>query len=91
VRDRPTALGGIRPRYPRSARLHGQEGRVGVRAGVDAAGRVVAAAVVRSSGHAVLDDAALEAVRTARFVPAERNGRPVAGETTLQFQFRLSD
>ncbi len=91
VRDQPTALSGITPRYPFHARAEGQEGLVTVRVWVSGEGRVESAEVVRSSRFSALDEAALGAVRKARFAPAERGGRRVAGEIDLTFEFRLKD
>ncbi len=91
VRDQPTALSGITPRYPFHARAEGQEGSVMVRVRVSGAGRIESAEVVRSSGFVALDEAALGAVNKARFAPAERGGRRVAGEIDLTFEFRLKD
>ena len=52
-------------RYPRSARLNGLEGRVLLRAVIRADGHLAEVSVITSSGHTVLDDAAVEAVRLA--------------------------
>lgn len=79
------------PDYPRAARRAGWEGRVILRVtvGADGAGAEVAVAV--SSGHAVLDEAALAAVRRWRFQPATRAGRPVAARLDVPIRFRLDD
>jgi protein TonB len=45
--------------------------------------------IVQSSGHAVLDEAAVRAVREWRFKPAVRDGIPVAARQTIRFTFRL--
>jgi protein TonB len=87
----PTALSEISPRYPVSARAGGQEGSVTVRIRVSAEGRTESQEVVRSSGVRSLDKAAIDAVRSARFAPAERGERRVAGEIDLTFEFRLKD
>ncbi len=70
------------PDYPWLARRRGWQGVVAIFVHVDSAGAVTAAAVARSSGHEVLDQAALEAVRGWRF----RGG---VGETTVEVEFRL--
>jgi protein TonB len=91
TRDQPTALSGITPRYPFHARAEGQEGTVVVRVRVSREGRTESAEVVGSSCFSALDEAALGAVRKARFAPAERGGRRVAGEIDLTFEFRLEN
>ena len=55
--------------YPRAARRQGLEGVVLVELVVDAAGRLVSSRVVRSSGHEVLDEAALADVRRLERLP----------------------
>ncbi len=56
-------------RYPERARLRGDEGTVGIRFTVDAAGRVLEVAVVHSSGSTLLDDAAREMLAGQRVPP----------------------
>ncbi len=58
-----------RKSYPERARLRGDEGTVGVRFTVDAAGRVLEVAVVHSSGSTLLDDAAREMLAGQRVPP----------------------
>lgn len=79
------------PRYPRLARRRGQEGRVLLRVAVRSDGRPRSIAVLRSSGHRLLDEAALEAVRRWQFVPAERDGRPIEGQVDVPVAFRLTE
>jgi len=52
-------------RYPSSARVNGLEGRVVLRAVIRADGHLAEVSVIKSSGHAVLDTAAMEAVKLA--------------------------
>ncbi|ALA56986.1 energy transducer TonB [Nitrospira moscoviensis] len=52
-------------RYPTSARLNGLEGRVVLKAVIRSDGQLAEVTVVKSSGHAVLDAAAMEAVKLA--------------------------
>ncbi len=79
------------PRYPAAARRRGLEGRVLVHALVSAAGACARAEVRRSSGHPVLDEAALRAVRGWRFVPATREGRAVEAGVEIPIVFRLEE
>ena len=53
-------------------------GTVVLRMHVDETGQVVRSAVMQSSGHANLDEAALHAARTARFAPHRIGGVPTA-------------
>jgi protein TonB len=52
-------------RYPTSARLNGQEGKVILKAVIRSDGQLVEVSVQKSSGHHVLDAAAMEAVKLA--------------------------
>ncbi|PSM14759.1 energy transducer TonB [Stenotrophomonas maltophilia] len=58
---------GVSPRYPRQAMQEGLSGRSLLKAVVDAQGTVAAVVVERSSGHSVLDEAAVEELRGWRF------------------------
>jgi protein TonB len=52
-------------RYPQSARLNGQEGKVVLKAVIRSDGELAEVLVLRSSGYEALDRAAIEAVRLA--------------------------
>lgn len=52
-------------RYPSSARLNGQEGKVILKAVIRADGHLAEVSVQKSSGHQILDAAAIEAVKLA--------------------------
>lgn len=77
------------PAYPRLSRRLGETGQVVLRVELDESGRVDAAQVARSSGSPRLDAAALEAVRSWRCQPAQRDGRPVRARATQPFNFTL--
>jgi len=76
--------------YPRRARQRGWEGLVVLSVEIDARGAVVAVVVVRSSGFATLDRAAVEGARRWRFRPALRDGHPVRATLTRRVLFRLA-
>jgi protein TonB len=52
-------------RYPSSARLNGQEGKVVLKAVIRSDGHLIEVTVQKSSGHQILDAAAIEAVKLA--------------------------
>jgi len=79
----------IRPEYPKGARQRGEQGDVLLEIHVGADGGVDDVKVVRSSGFAELDAAAMKAVRAARFAPARSDGHPVASTARLSLSFRL--
>lgn len=85
---RPQA-GNAPPEYPPLARRNGTEGRVVVRVAVGITGAADKVNVVRSSGAAALDDAALSAVARWRFEPARLAGVPIAASLDVPIVFRL--
>lgn len=87
----PRILASSEPSYPPSERRLGHEGSVQLRVRVDALGRPEAVEVARSSGYPRLDAAALDAVRSWRFVPAQAEGRAIAAWVTFTVTFRLTD
>jgi protein TonB len=85
----PVALNRIVPVYPRSARRKGHEGVVTVEISVASDGAVSDVALVSSSGHRELDEAASSAAYSAHFAPATDDGECVSGRLRLTFDFRL--
>lgn len=77
------------PIYPALSRHHGETGTVVLRVELDEAGRVAGTQVSSPSGHARLDEAALDAVKTWRCNPARRNGQPVRAVALQPFKFIL--
>jgi periplasmic protein TonB len=70
--------------YPEEAIARGLEGEVLVLIIIDESGRVTAARIEQGSGHRILDDAALRAVRSLRSLPAD-----APREALLPVRFRL--
>lgn len=79
------------PIYPDRARRDELEGTVWLKLAVSPSGRVETVTLLRSSGHRILDDAALSAARLWQLYPAEQDGRPVAGWAEVEIPFRLTD
>ncbi len=79
------------PHYPDSARREGKEGRVLLRVLVDEEGRTKAIEVNTSSGHHMLDQAATEALKKWRFVPARVSGIPIETWVKVPIEFQLSN
>lgn len=88
---RASYLNNPRPSYPMAARRMGWEGRVVLNVEVLATGYCGDASVFRSSGHEVLDNAALRTVKGWRFVPASRAGHPVTQWFKVPIQFSLKE
>jgi protein TonB len=77
------------PRYPATARRLGQEGVVDLLVALSAVGRVTEVRVVRTSGSARLDAAAVAAVRGWRCEPARVGGVAVAASARQRIRFSL--
>jgi protein TonB len=78
-----------KPRYPRAARRHGQEGTVMLLVEVLANGRVGEIEIEESSGYELLDNAAVTAVRRWRFVPAKKGSLSVSARVRIPVEFNL--
>jgi len=94
VERMPDLIGGLEALqrsivYPEIARLAGIEGRVTVQFVIDERGNVLNPVVVRGIGGGC-DEAAIEAVKKAKFTPGMQRGRPVKVAYTLPITFRLN-
>jgi protein TonB len=78
-----------RPEYPRTAREEGWEGIVMLRVEILADGKTGIVSVDQTSGHAILDDAALRAVQRWHFSPAMDGNFPVKSVVHLPVRFDL--
>ncbi|MDR2694877.1 MAG: energy transducer TonB [Deltaproteobacteria bacterium] len=85
----PGLSANLKPTYPELARLRGQEGLVMLLAEVDAQGAAKSVSIQRSSGHSLLDEAAVSAVQRWRFRPARLAGAATAGRVLVPVEFRL--
>jgi periplasmic protein TonB len=87
----PVLVRTIQVPYPAAARRLGKEGTVRVLVEVGTDGAVISDEIYSSSGNRMLDSAALDAVKKARFLPALKNGRPVIARILVPIRFRLTD
>lgn len=78
------------PAYPPPSRRAREEGEVHVRALVDADGTPRELEIVRGSGHARLDEAALAAVRAARFRAYLEHGVALPFRVVIPIVFELA-
>jgi protein TonB len=81
-------LSPIRPAYPQIARSAGIQGTVVIRAIISKSGHIESTLVL--SGSPMLQSAALEAVRAARYRPYLLNNQPTEVETTISINFVLN-
>ena len=78
------------PHYPPSSLSFEEEGTTRIRFEVGADSKLQSAALVKSSGFARLDKAALKALSQCAFRPAVRDGKPVESTLTVDFVWSLS-
>ena len=94
--DMPQLIGGMGALqqavvYPEMQRRAGIEGRAFVQFVVMPDGSTRDHTIVRSSGDAALDAAAIAAVQSVRFRPGTKDGEPVAVQFVVPIQFELAD
>jgi protein TonB len=77
------------PRYPVSARRNGEQGTVTLRVFVSREGLPLDVTVHTTSGSGSLDQAALEAVKRWRFVPARQGSEPVEAWVLVPIVYKL--
>lgn len=75
--------------YPERAVRANMEGRVGLSLRINRSGTLVAAEVARSSGHKVLDNAAMRWVRSCSFTPPSLDGGSTEAVARMPVQFTL--
>lgn len=86
------AAGSMQPPYPSASRALGEEGTVELMVSIDAQGVVTGVNLLRSSGHARLDAAAIAfALKRWRFEAALEKGTPVASSRRFTIRFNLAD
>ncbi|TAL09623.1 MAG: energy transducer TonB [Nitrospirae bacterium] len=78
-----------RPEYPRTAREAGWEGTVVLQVMVLPDGTAGSVTVHKTSGHSILDEAALAAVKGWQFIPAMDGNFPVQSVVRMPVRFDL--
>ena len=76
-------------KYPVIARRRGYEGKILLSAMISVDGTVVGVKVKESSGHPILDRAAMKAVEAWEFEPARRMGSPIYMSVDVPVRFVL--
>lgn len=86
--EAPVPTKQVMPKYPEDAMRDNLEGIVYLNVWITAEGTVKKAEVLKSDA-AVLNQAAIDAVRQWEFTPAKKDGKPIAVWVTIPFKFRL--
>lgn len=84
-------LNNPRPSYPSMSRRLGEQGKVMLEVQVQADGLPSRVSISKSSGYPRLDNAALDAVKHWKFVPAKRAGIPIAATVIIPMPFVLEN
>jgi periplasmic protein TonB len=77
------------PDYPAMSRRAGEEGRVVMKVLVSAEGLAEDVQIEKSSGSERLDNAAMDAVKKWRFIPAKKNNQPLSAYVLVPMKFSL--
>ncbi|MEQ1597822.1 MAG: energy transducer TonB [Methylotenera sp.] len=77
------------PDYPAMSRRAGEEGRVVMKVLVSTEGLADEVQIEKSSGSERLDDAAMNAVKKWRFIPAKKNNQPLSAYVLVPMKFSL--
>ena len=77
------------PPYPVSSRRRGEQGTVLLKVLVTRDGAPASVNVEKTSGHAALDQSAVEAVRKWRFAPARQGAESIESSVLVPIVFRL--
>ncbi|OIR12315.1 gram-negative bacterial tonB protein [mine drainage metagenome] len=77
------------PEYPSLSRRFGEQGRVLLRVLVSISGNAENVQIESSSGFVRLDQAAIQAVKGWRFIPAKKNSQPISAYVLVPVKFSL--
>ncbi|MDH4394883.1 MAG: energy transducer TonB [Limnobacter sp.] len=80
-----------RPQYPSMARRLGQEGTVVLEVTVSTEGLAKSVRIQDSSGHELLDQAAVNAISKWKFVPAKRGDTPIEQKLNTRWTYKLEE
>src|ERR1700676_403316 len=86
---KPTFVPDVQDYYPEVSRRNGEEGRAIVKVCVNVAGKIDSVEIATTTGHPLLDEAALKVAKAFRFKPATSEGKPVASCPVLPVKFEL--
>lgn len=87
---KPAYLRNPLPSYPRVAREHGWEGTTLLQVEVLDDGSRGRIEILNSSGHQVLDEAAVETVRRWKFLPARSGNVPIRSIVAIPIRFQIA-
>ncbi|MBN2010419.1 M56 family metallopeptidase [candidate division KSB1 bacterium] len=78
-------------KYPEAAKKAGIEGKVFVEVTIKSTGAIENSQITKSFGNAECDQAALEAVKMTKWIPAMVDGKAIDKRITIPFAFKLQN
>lgn len=88
---RPNYGSNPKPKYPAAAQRRHLEGKVLLTVRVSAEGDSEQVSILKSSGHEILDDVAVETVKKWKFVPGRKGSKAIATTVTVPINFKFND
>jgi len=85
----PGGMSGFRRRYPHAAQEKGWEGTVTLKVHISSDGDIGEVIVTGSSGHDMLDEAAVDMIKDAHATPARRGDKPVDSWVVVPYRFTI--
>jgi protein TonB len=85
----PGGMSGLKRRYPHAALERGWEGTVTLKVHIQADGDIGEVLVVSSSGHDVLDEAAVDLIKEAHATPARRGDKSIDSWVVVPYRFTI--
>ncbi|MES2320051.1 MAG: energy transducer TonB [Pseudomonadota bacterium] len=79
----------VRPEYPKKALREEHQGSVELEFLIDLDGSVADSMIRKSSGHALLDAAAVKALSKCKFRPGTKDGKPARTWQSVGYDFSL--
>lgn len=89
ITRQPLAGSCEKPGYPQASLMNKEAGTVTLRLLIDAQGSVIDGQVLKSSGSATLDQAALTALGRCKYAPISKNGQPDSGLFQISYTFAV--
>ncbi len=85
----PAGMSGFKRRYPRLAKERGWQGTVTLKVHISSEGEIGEVIMTGSSGHGILDEAAMVMVKDAHATPARRGDKPVDSWVIVPYRFTI--
>lgn len=82
-------MSGFKRRYPHAALERGLEGTVTLKVHISSDGDITEVIVVNSSGHDILDEAAVEMIKDAHATPARKGEKPIDSWVQVPYRFTI--